>query len=181
MPLPGNLQNQDAKSYSKKRQKECKKRHQWDSNPQSLPPESNALPLGHGACSFTEEWRIQRLNVICSTWYGSQWLRQGLYPIPELAKQHHQARAPHAQPTNPSQPNRVNPFPLRIRRLANCSSARHAVGKSIAIRINSQCHSVCIATCDVVSGMFAQRPEHLAVLTALSAFYALQFFDSKQQ
>ena len=25
------------------------KRHQWDSNPQSLPPESNALPLGHGA------------------------------------------------------------------------------------------------------------------------------------
>ena len=32
-------------------------RHRWDSNPQSLPsptrePESNALPLGHGAEAF---------------------------------------------------------------------------------------------------------------------------------
>jgi hypothetical protein len=43
---------------SKKKERKCKNkkyRHQWDSNPQSLPPESNALPLGHGAFFVLEE------------------------------------------------------------------------------------------------------------------------------
>ena len=41
------------------------KRRRWDSNPQSLPPESNALPLGHAA-------RVMSLGVyessVCDLW-----------------------------------------------------------------------------------------------------------------
>jgi hypothetical protein len=48
-----NKRNRKGRSMIRRTtQKKCKKinkRHLWDSNPQSLPPESNALPLGQGA------------------------------------------------------------------------------------------------------------------------------------
>jgi hypothetical protein len=46
----------DKEEYLYLQQKERQKeRHLWDSNPQSLPPESNALPLGQGASL----WRFE--------------------------------------------------------------------------------------------------------------------------
>jgi hypothetical protein len=50
----------------RKMQKSAKKRHQWDSNPQSLPytePESNALPLGHGACQISENDDMRKFSA----------------------------------------------------------------------------------------------------------------------
>ncbi len=37
----------DSFFKKKKNRKKDYQRHLWDSNPQSLPPESNALPLDH--------------------------------------------------------------------------------------------------------------------------------------
>lgn len=41
-------------------------RHQRDSNSQSLPPESNALPLGHGALEEVHERNLKLTNLYCT-------------------------------------------------------------------------------------------------------------------
>jgi hypothetical protein len=57
-----------------KMQKESS-RHLWDSNPQSLPPESNALPLGQGARGrWMTFWR-SRLHISLHDAWCSQSLR----------------------------------------------------------------------------------------------------------
>jgi hypothetical protein len=54
-------------------------RRRWDSNPQSLPPESNALPLGHAALD-TEGREGNHLCAIRG-WYQSIISKRKIYDV----------------------------------------------------------------------------------------------------
>lgn len=86
---PNNKRNRKGRPMIRRTTRKCKKRssrHLWDSNPQSLPPESNALPLGQGARGRWMKFWILKLNIYLYHTWCSQSLR--LAPLSLFQEQH---------------------------------------------------------------------------------------------